>query len=98
HHINPIPFPAPPVEEQRAIVVELRNGLVGVNSVLSRLEREIALLREYRTRLVADVVTGNLDVREAVARLPHEARPEADVPDDADILDEAELADEKVAA
>ena len=31
---------------------------------------EIALLREYRTRLIADVVTGKLDVREAAAGLP----------------------------
>jgi type I restriction enzyme S subunit len=35
--------------------------------------REIALLREYRTRLIADVVTGKLDVREAAGRLPDEA-------------------------
>jgi type I restriction enzyme, S subunit len=34
---------------------------------------EIALLREYRTRLIADVVTGKLDVREAAAQLPDEA-------------------------
>jgi type I restriction enzyme S subunit len=34
--------------------------------------REIELLREYRTRLVADVVTGKLDVREAAARLTDE--------------------------
>ena len=40
----------------------------------TRLEREIELLREYRTRLVADVVTGKLDVREAAARLP-ETKP-----------------------
>ena len=38
--------------------------------IASRLEREITLLREYRTRLVADVVTGKLDVREATERLP----------------------------
>jgi len=33
---------------------------------------EIDLLREYRTRLIADVVTGKLDVREAAAQLPDE--------------------------
>ena len=33
-------------------------------------QREIDLLREYRTRLIADVVTGKLDVREAAAELP----------------------------
>ena len=35
--------------------------------------REISLLREFRSRLIADVVTGKLDVREAAARLPEEA-------------------------
>lgn len=40
---------------------------------VSRTEREIDLLREYRTRLIADVVTGKLDVRETAARLPEEA-------------------------
>ena len=50
-------------------------------------EREIALLREYRTRLIADVVTGKLDVREVAARLPDEA--EAPEPlDEADVLEE----------
>ena len=36
---------------------------------ISRTEREIALMQEYRTRLTADIVTGKLDVREA-AQLP----------------------------
>ena len=34
--------------------------------------REIELLRELRTRLISDVVTGKLDVREASANLPDE--------------------------
>ena len=34
--------------------------------------REIELLREYRTRLISDVVTGKLDVRAAAATLPDE--------------------------
>jgi type I restriction enzyme S subunit len=41
-------------------------------TAISRLEQEITLLREYRTRLVADVVTGKLDVREVAAGLPEE--------------------------
>jgi hypothetical protein len=49
------------------------------------IEREIDLLREYRTRLVADVVTGKLDVREAAARLPEERR--ADIGDSDPDLD-----------
>ena len=35
--------------------------------------REIDLLGEYRTRLVADVVTGKLDVCEAAASQPNES-------------------------
>ena len=43
-----------------------------MSEAISRLEREVELLREYRTRLVADMVTGKLDVREAAAGLPEE--------------------------
>ena len=50
----------------------------GLESRQSQAHREICLLREYRTRLIADLVTGKLDVREAAARLPDEAdEPEA---------------------
>jgi type I restriction enzyme S subunit len=60
----------PPIQEQRAIVAFTESETGGVNTAIARLEREISLLREYRTRLVADVVTGKLDVREAAAKLP----------------------------
>ena len=53
----------PPCAEQSAILAGLAGELSGVNVAISRLEREIELLREYRTRLTADVVTGKLDVR-----------------------------------
>ncbi len=52
------------------IAQHLETATVGLMHSICRLEREIDLLREYRTRLVADVVTGKLDVREAAARLP----------------------------
>ena len=34
-----------------------------ISQVISRAEREIELMREYRTRLISDVVTGQVDVR-----------------------------------
>ena len=40
---------------------------------ITRALRRIELLREYRTRLIADVVTGKLDVRETAATLPEGA-------------------------
>ena len=62
----------PPLSEQKAILDRVAADASEVNTAITRLEREIALLREYRTRLVADVVTGKLDVRPAAARLPAE--------------------------
>ena len=50
------------------------------------------LLREYRTRLIADVVTGKLDVREAAARLPDEA-DEPEPLDETEVESDAEEAD-----
>ena len=41
----------------------------GIDAAINRARRQIELLREYRTRLIADVVTGKLDVREAAAQL-----------------------------
>ena len=60
----------PPEEEAVGIVQRIRVSTSGLRSAISRLEREIELLREYRSRLVADVVTGKLDVREAAEGLP----------------------------
>jgi type I restriction enzyme S subunit len=67
-----------------------------LDTAISRLEREIELLREFRTRLVADVVTGKLDVREEAAGLPDEAPPDT-VEDDADLSLDPEAADEEAA-
>ena len=55
----------------------------------ARAEHEISLLREYRTRLIADVVTGKLDVREAAARLPDEIE-EPEPLDEAEALSDAD--------
>ena len=58
--------------EQDSMVAEIENSTRGFNRAIANLAREIFLLREYRTRLIADVVTGKLDVREAAANLPDE--------------------------
>jgi type I restriction enzyme S subunit len=83
----------PPRVEQRNILTGVAGELSGVNTAISRLEREIELLSEYRTRLVADVVTGKLDVREVASRLPEEA-PADITEDDTDLSVDSEAADE----
>lgn len=56
----------PPVAEQRAIVDAIERDGRAFDEAIAAAEREIALIREYRTRLIADVVTGKLDVRKAI--------------------------------
>jgi type I restriction enzyme, S subunit len=85
--VKDVLVPYPPFDEQRRISAEVDSALARFDIAIARLEREIELLREYRTRLVADVVTGKLDVREAAARLPDEAVPDV-VEDDAEIAEE----------
>lgn len=60
----------PPEHEQAAIVEYLDETTADIDTAIDRARREISLLRELRTRLIADVVTGKLDVRDAAARLP----------------------------
>jgi type I restriction enzyme S subunit len=60
----------PPKSEQAEILTYLDKTLAGVRKTIMGARQESSLLREYRTRLIADVVTGKLDVREAVANLP----------------------------
>ena len=59
-----------PVCEQGLIVRQIEVSTARLNTAASRASRQINLLQEYRTRLIADVVTGKLDVREPVAVLP----------------------------
>ena len=62
-------LPFPPLLEQTAIVEYLDKTTADIDADINRARRQIELLREYRTRLIADVVTGKLDVREAAAQL-----------------------------
>ena len=61
-------FPFPPTAEQESLVTFLDTALKQIDRAISDVGREIELLQEYRTRLVADVVTGKLDVRKENAR------------------------------
>ena len=70
HAIKGVCIPLPPVVEQRSIVRFLDRADRRTRHRVSATKRQITLLREYQTRLIADVVTGKLDVREAAARLP----------------------------
>jgi type I restriction enzyme, S subunit len=92
-------LPIPPLSERGTIVRHLEYSLGDIRDAVDRTQREIQLLREYRTRLIADVVTGKLDVREMAARLPDEAE-EPEPLDETEALSDtdAEAADDLIAA
>jgi type I restriction enzyme S subunit len=89
-------IPLPSIDEQRRILATCRDQVVPLEAAISCLEREIELLREYRARLVSDVVTGKLDVREAAGQLPEEA-PLDSAEGEADLGDESEAGNEEAA-
>lgn len=62
----------PPESEQREIVRSICETTASLAVAVSSTQHEITLLHEFRTRLIADVVTGKLDVREAAAHLSEE--------------------------
>ena len=76
-------FPFPPLEEQESIAAHLDDRIATLDRARAVIESEISRVREYRSRLIADIVTGKVDVRETAARLPDVSaepeRPEEDV-------------------
>ena len=63
-------LPIPPPAEQAAVTDYLDKVTGDLGAAIVRCTDSIRLLSEFRTRLVADVVTGKLDVRETAAALP----------------------------
>ena len=57
----------PRLDEQRKIVAYLDTETAKTDKAIAAVTRQIALLKEYRTRLISDAVTGRIDLREAVA-------------------------------
>jgi type I restriction enzyme S subunit len=91
----------PPREMQNALVTWIDAATRRVSELISSIENEIALIQEFRTRLIADVVTGKLDVRAAAASLPDTTELEPiDEPAEDEDLDDAmvEAETEEVAA
>ena len=81
----------PTVGEQSKIVARIAKETQPLSTVIDRLERENDLLREYRTQLVADVVTGKLDVHEVAKQLPTEFLAAEPTPDSEELTDSEEV-------
>ena len=63
HDVKNAIIALPPVDEQKAICTWIANECQPLDDAIARAEDEIKLIREYRDRQIADVVTGQVDVR-----------------------------------
>jgi type I restriction enzyme S subunit len=100
-HLKQIVICLPTEPEQREIVQHINMSTSGLAASRIAIEKEIALIQEFRARLIADVVTGKLDVRAVAASLP-EVNDVGPIDDfvEGDDLDEAvdEVENEEAAA
>ena len=75
-----VPLPQVPIDEQKRIADYIEQETAKIDRAIPVLEKEIELLKEYRTRLISDVVTGQMDVRNV--EVP-EYTPEEDIAEEA---------------
>lgn len=57
-----IPCPLPPLDEQHAIVSYITDKTSKIDALTSKLQQEIESIKEYKQRLISDVVTGQIKV------------------------------------
>jgi len=90
-----IPIVVPILEEQNQLLAWINEKISPIIQQINKFKNEISLLQEYRTRLIADVVTGKLDMRAAAVELPEELDEEEKIdveafePEEDDELEEA---------
>ena len=83
-----VDLPLIPASEQEEIADCIEQETAKIDRAIPVLEKEIELLKEYRTRLISDVVTGQMDVRNV--EVP-EYTPEEDIAEEAPEEQEVEM-------
>lgn len=98
--VDRIQVALPPVEECVEVVAAIDEKTLALDAALGVLHSEITLIKEFRTRLIADVVTGKLDVRPLAASLPETASEDIvdDLAEDEDLDELPEESDTEEAA
>lgn len=86
--------PIPPKEEQERIVAYLKETVIKMQNAILYLTKEVETLEEYKTKLIADVVTGKIDVRDVEIPeyefVDEDADADSDSDDDSDDTEEQE--------
>ncbi len=90
-----IPFIVPPTPEQADIFAYISKAFMKIKKAIVAIEQEIALLSEYRTRLISDVATGQIDVRGVEIPEFEYIADEVDEATDEENLEVEETEDEK---
>lgn len=83
-----VDLPLIPASEQEEIADYIEQETAKIDRAIPVLEKETELLKEYRTRLISDVVTGQMDVRNV--EVP-EYTPEEDITEEAPEEQEVEM-------
>lgn len=63
-NVHQLPVAYPPIIEQDLIVKFIKRESKKINKTITTIQKEITLVEEYKTALIAEAVTGKIDVRE----------------------------------
>ena len=88
-----IPFIVPPADEQVAIVEYIKKTLPRYDVAIEKLTAEVETLEEYKAKLIADVVTGKIDVRDI--EIPDYEFVDEDADSDSDSEEDVEETEEQ---
>lgn len=88
-----IPFIVPPADEQVAIVEYIKQTLPRYDVAIEKLTAEVETLEEYKAKLIADVVTGKIDVRDI--EIPDYEFVDEDADSDSDSEEDVEETEEQ---
>jgi type I restriction enzyme S subunit len=66
-------LPLPTEDVQQEVVDQITTQTKALDNAIASEQKQMKLIREYRTRLISDVVTGKLDVRDVARSLPSES-------------------------
>ena len=83
----------PPLDEQHMILNQLDSRLSGIEAGVALVTRANSLLLEHRSSLIADVLTGKLDVREVVTSLPEEPSVQEFAYEERDLVTDDDVAE-----
>jgi len=82
----------PSVKEQEKIIEFIKIKSAELDRVIEKTKSEIDLIQEYRTRLISDVVTGKVDVRD----IEVEDATDEEITDDLDSSEDEQELDDSV--